>query len=160
MTYLFPSVTDLDDRTSTPVEYWSEGRGAVRSLAIAEAATRVNAPFLVICDNNESVEVFCREIGYFCHYHESLKVLTLPDWETLPYDNFSPHQDIISDRLRALFHLPNFKKGILVVSITSLMHRFPPPELCACKHPVVKNRTIGETGKTARAVTSCKLQSL
>ncbi|MDG0997848.1 MAG: transcription-repair coupling factor [Gammaproteobacteria bacterium] len=126
MTYLFPSVTDLDDRTSTPVEYWSEGRGAVRSLAIAEAATRANAPFLVICDNNESVEVFCREIGYFCHYHESLKVLTLPDWETLPYDNFSPHQDIISDRLRALFHLPNFKKGILVVSITSLMHRFPP----------------------------------
>lgn len=142
MTYLFPSATDLDNSNASSIEYWSEAHGAVRSLAIAEAATRANAPFLVICDSNESVEVFRREIEYFCQQREGLEVLTLPDWETLPYDNFSPHQDIISDRLRALFHLPNFKKGILVVSITSLMHRFPP------KNYVLANTLLLEIGQS------------
>jgi len=41
-------------------------------------------------------------------------VMLFPDWETLPYDLFSPHQDIISDRIRVLHQLPNSHKGILV----------------------------------------------
>jgi len=142
MTHLFPSASDLDTNNQNSIDYWSEAHGAARSLAIAETATRANAPFLVICDSNESVEVFRREIGYFCKNRNDLQVLTLPDWETLPYDNFSPHQDIISDRLRALFHLPNFKKGILVISITSLMHRFPP------KSYVFANTLLLETGQS------------
>ena len=43
----------------------------------------------------------------------SQPVQFFPDWETLPYDSFSPHQEIISSRLSALFHLQNTKKGIL-----------------------------------------------
>ena len=53
-------------------------------------------------------------------------VMLFPDWETLPYDNFSPHQDIISDRLRTLYHMAQLRSGIIVVSVTSLMYKLPP----------------------------------
>lgn len=49
-----------------------------------------------------------------------------PDWETLPYDHFSPHEDIISDRLRLLSLLPSQNKGALFVSTQALMHRLCP----------------------------------
>lgn len=49
-----------------------------------------------------------------------------PDWETLPYDNFSPHEDIISERLTLLSQLPTRQKGALFVSIPALMHRLCP----------------------------------
>ena len=76
------------------------------------------------------MEQFKRELRYFCNKlpnrTDPLQVFSLPDWETLPYDNFSPHQDIVSDRLSALYHLPDLQQGILVTSIGSLMHKFPP----------------------------------
>ena len=56
-----------------------------------------------------------------------LPVLLFPDWETLPYDNFSPHQDIISQRLETLYRLPQMARGILIVPMTTAMHRLAPP---------------------------------
>ncbi|MGY8830475.1 MAG: transcription-repair coupling factor, partial [Pseudomonadales bacterium] len=55
-----------------------------------------------------------------------LPVLHFPDWETLPYDLFSPHQDIISQRIAALYRLPELKHGVLVVPITTALHRLAP----------------------------------
>src|SRR5688572_29529994 len=55
-----------------------------------------------------------------------LNLLTFPDWEVLPYDLFSPHPDITSDRLRSLFELPRLKRGCLVVTADTLMQRLPP----------------------------------
>jgi transcription-repair coupling factor (superfamily II helicase) len=49
-----------------------------------------------------------------------------PDWETLPYDVFSPHEDIISERLKTLATLQNLKRGILIVPATTLLHRLAP----------------------------------
>ncbi|HSP00222.1 MAG TPA: transcription-repair coupling factor, partial [Thioalkalivibrio sp.] len=57
---------------------------------------------------------------------DGLEVLSLPDWETLPYDLFSPHQDITSRRIRALHRLPATSHGVLVVPARTLMHRLPP----------------------------------
>ncbi len=108
--------------------YWSDAHGFAPTLAIFEAAIAADGPLLVVCQDNETVERFKRELAYFCRQHDSVEVFSLPDWETLPYDNFSPHQDIISDRLNALYHLPQLSAGILVLSITSLMHRLPPHE--------------------------------
>ncbi|MEZ5452900.1 MAG: transcription-repair coupling factor [Thiothrix sp.] len=49
-----------------------------------------------------------------------------PDWETLPYDVFSPHEDIISERLKTLATLENLKRGVLIVPATTLLHRVAP----------------------------------
>ena len=54
--------------------------------------------------------------------------MSFPDWETLPYDLFSPYQDIISQRLATLVALSNLDTGILVVSVTTAMHRLIPQE--------------------------------
>ncbi len=58
--------------------------------------------------------------------HAELPVLPFPDWETLAYDRFSPHPDIISQRLAALHSLPTLKRGIVVVPVQTLMQRLPP----------------------------------
>ena len=105
--------------------YWQKPIGCGRNLAVSNAATIANGPILLVCEDNESVEQSIQELRYFS-LKKDFEVFSLPDWETLPYDNFSPHQDIISERLTALYHLPQLNRGILVVSITSLMHRLPP----------------------------------
>ncbi|NKB31880.1 MAG: transcription-repair coupling factor [Pseudomonadales bacterium] len=111
--------------------YWQGTEGCASSLALCNAAAHADGPILLLCENNEVVEQSIRELKYFCAAHKDLPVFSLPDWETLPYDNFSPHQDIISERLSALFHLPQLTRGILVLSITSLMHRLPPHQYIA-----------------------------
>jgi transcription-repair coupling factor (superfamily II helicase) len=57
---------------------------------------------------------------------QALPVLPFPDWETLSYDRFSPHPDIVSQRLAALHRLPTLKRGIVVVPVQTLMQRLPP----------------------------------
>ncbi|MEO8161334.1 MAG: transcription-repair coupling factor, partial [Arenimonas sp.] len=56
-----------------------------------------------------------------------LPIVHFPDWETLPYDLFSPHPDIVSQRVAALYRLPSVARGVLVVPVSSLMQRLPPP---------------------------------
>ena len=108
------------------ITYWKNISGCAKSMAICHAASIADAPLILICENNETVEQFVRELSYFSRTFESLPIFGLPDWETLPYDNFSPHQDITSERLRTLYHLPKLKKGVLVISMPSLMHKLPP----------------------------------
>ncbi len=111
--------------------YWQDVHGSAASLALVHAALASAGPLLLICENNELVERSLRELQYFASAAENLEVFALPDWETLPYDSFSPHQDILSDRLQALFRLPQLNRGILVLSITSLMHLLPPRQYIA-----------------------------
>jgi len=53
-------------------------------------------------------------------------VTTLPDWETLPYDSFSPHQEIISARLATLYQLPLMERGVLILPVNTLMQKVCP----------------------------------
>ena len=64
------------------------------------------------------------ELHFFCV--DELEILTLPDWEVLPYDIFSPHPDIVSERLRTLSSLPQLRRGVLLMAADSLMPRLPP----------------------------------
>src|SRR5699024_8595822 len=58
-------------------------------------------------------------------------VRQLPDWETLPYDSFSPHEDLISERLRTLHALINRNVDVLTVPITTALYRLPPASFLA-----------------------------
>ena len=57
----------------------------------------------------------------------ALPVLHFPDWETLPYDLFGPHPDIVSQRVSTLYGLPTTRRGVLVVPVATLMQRLCPP---------------------------------
>ncbi len=56
----------------------------------------------------------------------ALPVLHFPDWETLPYDLFGPHPDIVSQRIATLYALPSARRGVLVVPVATLMQRLCP----------------------------------
>jgi transcription-repair coupling factor (superfamily II helicase) len=93
------------------------------SLAIAEAASAAKRFTLLLTADSQNAERLQQELSFFA---PDLPVLHFPDWETLPYDLFSPHQDIISQRISALYRLPELKHGVLVVPITTALHRLAP----------------------------------
>jgi len=107
---------------------WAALPGSGLSLALAGVGTKHSGPVVVITANTEEADAIRRELGFFCPDDGSIPMYALPDWETLPYDNFSAHQDIVSDRLSTLANLPGLKRGILIVPLTSLMHRLCPLE--------------------------------
>ncbi|HQC72030.1 MAG TPA: hypothetical protein PLE42_04845, partial [Candidatus Competibacteraceae bacterium] len=84
--------------------------GAAPALLIA-AATRFRGLVLAITPDSQSALRLESELRVFGG--AALDILTFPDWETLPYDGFSPHQDILSQRLAALYRLPQRRHGIL-----------------------------------------------
>ncbi len=96
---------------------------AIPSMLIAEAAAEKKV-LVVVTPTTSSAAELERELGFFLE--PSTPVLTLPDWEILPYDNFSPHQDIVSERLKAFRELPYLTSGILIAPISTLMQRTPP----------------------------------
>lgn len=103
--------------------------GAARGLLIATAAQKHSALTLVITNNSDEAERLQNELSFFIGSSEL--ILSFPDWETLPYDVFSPHQDIISQRIATLNRLPSLKQGILIVPASTLMHRLAPPSFLA-----------------------------
>nr|WP_256355005.1 transcription-repair coupling factor [Pseudomonas sp. sia0905] len=104
-------------------QHWGNLPGAALSLAIAEAASSAKRFTLLLTADSQSAERLEQELSFFA---PELPVLHFPDWETLPYDLFSPHQDIISQRISALYRLPSLSHGVLVVPITTALHRLPP----------------------------------
>ena len=104
-------------------QHWGNLPGAALSLAIAEAASNAKRFTLLLTADSQSAERLQEELSFFA---PELPVLHFPDWETLPYDLFSPHQDIISQRIAALYRLPELKHGVLVVPITTALHRLAP----------------------------------
>jgi transcription-repair coupling factor (superfamily II helicase) len=105
--------------------HWGNLPGAAQSLAIAEAASAAKRFTLLLTADSQSAERIEQELKFFA---PTLPVLHFPDWETLPYDLFSPHQDIISQRVASLYRLPELGHGVLVVPITTALHRLAPTQ--------------------------------
>lgn len=103
---------------------WQDLYGSSIGLALAQAASE--RPLIVITPDVLTISRLEQEIAFFAAEKPAVPILTFPDWETLPYDHFSPHQDIISERLQTLYSLPRLKTGVLLVAATTLMQRLPP----------------------------------
>ena len=101
------------------------------SLALVEAARSSSGPVLVVAPSARDADRLERELRFFAG--EALPVVAFPDWETLPYDVFSPHQDIVSGRLKALNRLPTLERGLVVIALGTLLQRLPPTEYVAAR---------------------------
>ncbi len=110
---------------------WGRLIGASASLAIAELAARADIPILVLAEDPRQADQLEAEIRFFVG--ESIEVEHFVEWETLPWDGFSPHQDIISDRLSVLSKLRNLRRGIVVASAPVLMQKLPPTDYVAAR---------------------------
>ncbi len=104
--------------------YWIKPPGSALAHAIA-AAQIAHAGFTVVVakDNFEAHQLEA-ELRVFVA--RELPILHFPDWETLPYDLFSPHSEIISQRISTLYRLPQIQRGILIVPVFTLMQRIAP----------------------------------
>ncbi|OED39634.1 transcription-repair coupling factor [Chromatiales bacterium (ex Bugula neritina AB1)] len=105
---------------------WGQLYGAAGALSIAELAQSNQKLTLVTTPSMSEAYHLENALRFFVD--EALPIFSFPDWETLPYDLFSPHQDIVSQRLKTLYHLPNLKQGLLVLPVSTLMQRLCPPE--------------------------------
>lgn len=108
---------------------WGNARGAGIGLAMMEAAKAHDGLTLIITPDTHTALQAELEAEFFGD--PALETLLFPDWETLPYDSFSPHEDIISQRLSTLARLPQLKRGVLIVPLSTLLHRLPPVSFLA-----------------------------
>src|ERR1051325_8305662 len=106
-----------------PTLRWHQLYGSAAALALSEALQADSRLYVIVADGARELERLSSELRVYAG--DSLNLLTFPDWEVLPYDLFSPHPDITSDRLRALYELPQTKRGCLVVTVDTLMQRLP-----------------------------------
>ncbi len=105
--------------------YWrAPANPSATALGLIERARTHKGLIVAITKDTQSAQILendLRSLG------RGIPVMHFPDWETLPYDFFSPHPDIISDRVAALYRLPSTDHGVLVIPIATLMLRLPPP---------------------------------
>ena len=103
--------------------------GSADALALAEIAGKVR-PLLVVTATALDAQRLIDEIKYFA---PRLEVHLLPDWETLPYDSFSPHHDLVSERLATLHQIMQRAFDIAVVPVTTALYRLTPVEYLAAR---------------------------
>ena len=105
--------------------------GAADALLLVQLASGLDRAVLHIAESQQEADRLEAEARFFAG--GELPVLHFPDWETLPYDSFSPHQDIVSQRLRVLAELPTLRRGLLIVAANCLLHRLPPTDYVAAR---------------------------
>ncbi|WP_343652224.1 transcription-repair coupling factor [Stenotrophomonas sp.] len=107
---------------------WWRAPASPTALAwyLVQAARAHTAPLLVIARDNHGASQLEADLHTLLGADPSLPVVAFPDWETLPYDRFSPHPDIISQRLAALHRLPTLKRGVVIVPVQTLLQQLAP----------------------------------
>jgi transcription-repair coupling factor (superfamily II helicase) len=101
--------------------------GSADALALARLAA-AQSPLVVVCGAALEAQRLREEIPWFAPH---LRVSLFPDWETLPYDTFSPHQDLVSERLETLYRITSGDCDVTIVPATTALYRLPPPSYLA-----------------------------
>ena len=83
---------------------------------------------MAVCAEALAAQRLASEIAWLA---PALRISVLPDWETLPYDHFSPHQDLVSERLATLYHASRGECDVLLVAATTALYRLAPPSYLA-----------------------------
>ena len=109
--------------------------GSADALLLAQLGAREKAagkPLAIVTADASDAQRLLDEIAFFA---PSLRCALFPDWETLPYDTFSPHQDLISERLATLWRISQRNKetgaDVIIVPATTALYRLAPPSFLA-----------------------------
>ncbi|HEV7492086.1 MAG TPA: transcription-repair coupling factor, partial [Rhodanobacteraceae bacterium] len=109
--------------------YWNAPHGSALAMALADTGRAHHGLVVAIARDTHAAHALEAELGVFAG--ADLDVLHFPDWETLPYDLFAPHPDIVSQRIATLYRLPSVERGVLVVPVATLMQRLAPTSYIA-----------------------------
>ncbi|RJG06227.1 transcription-repair coupling factor [Noviherbaspirillum cavernae] len=109
--------------------------GSADAFALAQAAIELKSQhrmLAVVVANATDAQRLLAEIPWFANKDGAeLRCNLLPDWETLPYDAFSPHHDLVSERLATLHEIRNGQCDVLIVPATTALLRMAPPSFLA-----------------------------
>ncbi|WP_019027486.1 transcription-repair coupling factor [Colwellia piezophila] len=119
---------------------WHNLYGSSSSFALYQAAKTAQTPILLITNNTPQALKIEQELLSLAKSDSQNKasICLFPDWETLPYDNFSPHQDIISQRLSTLYQLSRMESGIIIVPVTTLVQKLAPKRYIEANSLIIK----------------------
>jgi transcription-repair coupling factor (superfamily II helicase) len=131
---VYPKQTSKNENTADFL-HWQNLHGCSQDLLIAKTAQSFKGLTLAITADMNAAYQLEHNLKFFAG---DATIQIFPDWETLPYDVFSPLEDIISDRLNALYHLPRSEKMVLIIPITTLMQRLPPPSFIESHSLILK----------------------
>lgn len=113
---------------NTDAKRWGGLVASSAGLALAEAIKSYAGLIVVLVPDFMRAVTLEHELKAFLPKSMYSLILNFPDWETLPYDSFSPHQDIISQRLTILYQLSKQTQGILLVPVATALHRVCPTD--------------------------------
>ena len=99
-------------------------KGGTLALQLLEIAAQHNKPLILLADSVAEVNELAYELSFL--NSNNIPVLRFSDWETLPYDAFSPHQDIISQRLETLANLNALDSAIVLTTLAATTVRLCP----------------------------------
>lgn len=108
--------------------------GSADAFVLAQAAAELKSQkrmLTVVVAHASDAQRLLAEIPWFGSEPNELRCHLLPDWETLPYDAFSPHQDLVSERLATLYEVLNGHCDVLIVPATTALVRMAPPAFLA-----------------------------
>ncbi|MBN8480137.1 MAG: transcription-repair coupling factor [Xanthomonadales bacterium] len=128
--------------------HWIRPHGGALALLLAEAAGRHHGVVVAVTRDTHAAHALEAELAVFAG--SDLEVLHFPDWETLPYDPFAPHPDIVSQRVATLYRLPGLARGVLVVPVATLMQRLAPRSYVAGSSLVLETRQRFDLGAEQR----------
>jgi len=118
------------DASSQDHKQWGQLQGSSAALCISQAQAQYNGPIVLITADTPSAMKLEKELAFFMPA-SNVPITLFPDWETLPYDTFSVHQDIISQRLETLYRFTQQQHGIFIVPVNTLMQRLAPTDYLA-----------------------------
>jgi transcription-repair coupling factor (superfamily II helicase) len=105
--------------------------GSADALALTRMAAEAR-PLAVFTANALDAGRLLEEIAWFSgEKRPQLRACLLPDWETLPYDSFSPHHDLVSERLATLYRIQRGDFDIVIVPAATALFRLCPPSYLA-----------------------------
>ena len=136
---------------------WGGLHGCSGSLAIANAAQNYPGIILVVTPDMQSATRLESELRFFLGEGD-IPVINFPDWETLPYDLFSPLPELISQRLLTLQRLPLMQQGLLVTPVSTLMQRLAPQRFLDAHCLVIKTGEVLNIETTRRRLESSGYQ--
>ena len=130
------TATKVDRKT------WHNLSGSSASIALYQGALSSDSPILLVTHDTPSALKLEQELRSLSSSKNDLSICLFPDWETLPYDTFSPHQDIISQRLATLYQLSRMDKGIVIVPVTTLVQRLAPKQYLEANSLIINKGDI------------------
>ena len=104
---------------------WGQLSGSALTLSVGEAVKQHPQLVVLVTPDTPTALKLEHELHALLPREQ---VMVFPDWETLPYDHFSPHQDIVSTRLSTLSRLRDSHQGVLIVPVSTLMLRSSPKQ--------------------------------